>query len=183
MPQPAIGARHPLLDAHRVCHRLWVGAYPYPVQRLDFSLWVQCAAEFCGTEKSFASSLGSLQVFSIALHDDGEHRLNKDDIWLADRAAAEIDHHWRQGGRVLVTCAQGRNRSAFVAALALTRFTMMTADEAIGHLRRARRVPGVLVNEDFNAAIRRTNDWARMAAPSRETGLIRAGAPNPGGFL
>lgn len=158
------GELHPALDAHRIAPRLWVGSYPRPQRILPFTMWVQCAAEFGRPDPSdYGSSLAGdgLRIVWCPLHDDGR-KFEGRHFNRAIKAMHQVVAHHRQGGRVLVTCAQGRNRSAFVAALALTQLAPMTADQAIAHVRAHRpHRGGVLVNEQFNAALRSTDRWAR----------------------
>jgi len=55
--------------------------------------------------------------------------------------------------RVLVTCAQGINRSALVASLALARVTRLSADDLI-RVMRSRRHPSALFNPHFQGLLR-----------------------------
>jgi protein-tyrosine phosphatase len=56
--------------------------------------------------------------------------------------------------RVLVTCAMGINRSAFVAALALARITRLSADQLVT-LMRTRRDNHCLSNEHFRGYLQK----------------------------
>jgi protein-tyrosine phosphatase len=56
--------------------------------------------------------------------------------------------------RVLVTCAQGRNRSALVAAMALARVTRLGAEDLV-RLMRAKRDPQALSNPHFRELLAR----------------------------
>lgn len=168
----ALGERHHYLNAHRVLNRLWVGAWPQHVRRLDFTLWVQCASEFGAPGWEFGgTTLRGLRMRYCPLHDDGRPFMERH--WdRAVKAANEIEAHWREGGRVLVTCAEGRNRSAFVAALVVQSLTGYTSAMAIDHLRRTRAIRGgVLMNKAFCNALARTDGWARLPARERETGI------------
>ena len=68
---------------------------------------------------------------------------------LADDVAAEV----RRGGRVLMHCWGGRNRSGLLAALVLTRLERITGSQAYDRVRAVRR--GALVNLHFANYLKR----------------------------
>jgi hypothetical protein len=83
----------------------------------------------------------------------------------------------RGGERALVTCVQGRNRSAFVAALALQRLTGASGPEAADVVRAARQPDAgatVLVNPWFCALL------ARIPRAPRGSPLSRASTSGGG---
>lgn len=63
---------------------------------------------------------------------------SKEEIKTALSAARKVQQFRRQGARVLVTCAQGINRSALIAALALM-MEGLSARKAIAQIRRNRK--------------------------------------------
>jgi hypothetical protein len=125
------------IDAHRVADKLWIGGYPAdkedrPIQEVCgyFDVVVLCAVE--------------LQDLKFPCHvvkaplDDAKP--TPKEIQTALSAARTINVMRKRGKRVLVTCAAGVNRSAFIAALAL----MMAGDSAqmaISKIREHRRPP------------------------------------------
>lgn len=83
----------------------------------------------------------------FVIFDDTERGL-KDYIW--DRIKFAVDQaagRWRDGGKVLIRCQAGYNRSGLMMALVLMRLGL-TAEDAIELLRR-RRGPDVLINRVF----------------------------------
>jgi protein-tyrosine phosphatase len=82
----------------------------------------------------------------------------------AIRAAQKVSDLRRVGKRVLVTCAMGINRSAFVAALSLMQLNRLTAAQAVQHIRQIRGQQTVippLSNPSFVEALRRFEDAHR----------------------
>lgn len=135
------------LDASRVFNRLWVGGRP-PFDRdlPDFDLLVLCAEELQPRELSFHGG-----VFRCPLPDA---TLDIQQLTAAVMAARAVGDALLQGSRVLVTCAMGLNRSAFVASMAIARATRMTAPEIIA-LIRSKRGAQALSNAHFCACLSR----------------------------
>jgi protein-tyrosine phosphatase len=81
----------------------------------------------------------------------------KSDIALALSAARQVQALRRRGAKVLVTCAQGRNRSALIVALVLM-MEGMSADQAIQRVvERRKSAPfglKALTNRDFIKVLR-----------------------------
>jgi hypothetical protein len=116
MPPPA--HKVPGLDAHRIHGRLFVGsAPPKNVYRLGFETVVLAAEEWQPRSTSFE---GPLRVIHCPLPDGRLTKSEREAAWEASRLVAKAI---KRGDHVLVTCAMGRNRSAFIAALALHRIT------------------------------------------------------------
>jgi hypothetical protein len=69
------------------------------------------------------------------------------EIETAYTAASMVVGRWRRGRHVLVTCAQGRNRSGLIVGLALMMLGM-TDQQAVQAVRGARG-PTALSNRDF----------------------------------
>ena len=129
------------LDASNVARRLWVGSAP-PLDRdlPGFDALFLCAAEIQPATLGF-----SREVVRVPLHDDA---LTPYEIKRAMIGGKQVAEHLRRGHRVLVTCAQGRNRSAFVAALGLGLVTRMSSPDLV-QVMRERRHPTALSNSHF----------------------------------
>lgn len=134
------------LDASNIFTRLWVGGEP-PLDRdlPDFDLLVLCAREIQPEQIAFRRT-----VFRCPLPDS---RLNIHELTAAVLAGKAVGDALLARNRVLVTCAMGFNRSAFVASLALARITRMRAHEILA-LIRAKRNPSALSNPYFCQALR-----------------------------
>lgn len=129
------------MDASNVATRLWVGAAP-PFDRdlPDLDMLVLCAQEVQPTRVAFHGL-----VIRAPIPDSTLTNAELTRSLLASKAVAD---GLVRGQRVLVTCAQGRNRSALIACLALARLTRMSAEDLIQHIR-ARRHPEALSNPYF----------------------------------
>jgi protein-tyrosine phosphatase len=135
------------MDASNVATRLWVGAAP-PFDRdlPTFDTMVLCAAELQPERVAFHGLL-----IRCPIPDDALNQVELTRVLLASMAVA---NSIARGDRVLVTCAQGLNRSALVAALALHRLTRMSSRELIVHMR-LRRHPNALFNPHFQEILHR----------------------------
>lgn len=149
-PRVLIGERHRWLNANRVASRLWMGARVPPqchLRDLGFTLLVHCAVELPPGPDDYPG----VRVLFAPNNDQVGYALTQRQLDCAKMAAGQIARHWREGGRVLVTCAQGRNRSGLVCALALLRLSRLNAEQAIACIRQARQK--ALTNPDFVRAI------------------------------
>ncbi len=72
--------------------------------------------------------------------------LNRDELWAISRMMADYIH---LGGRVLVTCHAGRNRSGLMNALIVRRLLKCSGAQALAEVR-ARR-PNAVANPTFAA--------------------------------
>jgi hypothetical protein len=115
------------IDATRISPKLYVGSRPRTgrlLREIGFDVLVLCAqpSEYKLTYgvsgREFYAHFPGLQVIGCPL-DDSEERPDYESIKNAFLVAREVAHSIRRGRRVLLTCMEGRNRSAFVAALAL----------------------------------------------------------------
>jgi hypothetical protein len=138
------GAR---LDASAVYTRLWVGGRP-PFDRdlPDFDVLILCAEELQPERPAFHGT-----IFRCPLPDA---TLDLHQLTSAVLAARSTGDALIRGSRVLVTCGQGLNRSAFVAGMAIARITRMTTDDIIT-LIRSKRSSRALANPYFRDALRR----------------------------
>ncbi|MBW2672266.1 MAG: hypothetical protein JRD89_02470 [Deltaproteobacteria bacterium] len=83
---------------------------------------------------------------------DDAFEIVKGDWECALGAAEQIDAACAGGNRCLVTCVEGRNRSGFVAALAIHLIGDVLGDEAIAAVQNNRT--GALYNWHFQNALR-----------------------------
>jgi protein-tyrosine phosphatase len=95
------------VDADWIAKGLYIGSVPRSCG--SFDAVVLAAKEY--------QKLGLLCPVILAPLDDSVP--SREEIKIALAAAHKVNSLRRNGKRVLVTCAQGRNRSALVAALAL----------------------------------------------------------------
>jgi protein-tyrosine phosphatase len=119
------------LDADCVGSRLWVGSVPTELVCQHFEVVVLAAMEFQHLELA-------CETVRVPLDDDGYP--SGDDRRRALEAARVVHRHREEGRRVLVTCAQGKNRSALIAALALM-LEGSDATTAIAKVRDGRKLP------------------------------------------
>lgn len=131
-------------DRSQITPNIWVGAVPTDLPTLPSKGFSHLA--LCADEHQFPNSkVDGLDIRRCPLVDiDVGEVLNLDKAvsaahWVADSAFG--------GGKVLVTCAAGINRSALVAALAL-RLLGVSPQAAIDQIQ-ARRSPFCLNNETF----------------------------------
>ena len=139
------GLRCPI-DAHQIIERLWQGSFPEPgstLHRCGFDVLVLCAEEL----QPPSSLYHDLEVIHAGLDDGvGTPSLER----TARRAAAQVIEALRAGKRVLVTCAQGRNRSGLVVGLALKELMDRDVVDFV-----QRRRPNALTNPYFAELLRR----------------------------
>lgn len=133
------------IDASQVAPRLWVGARPPTDRDLPkIDVLVLCAKEIQPQKLAFHGT-----VIRCPLDDDPIHGVTMAELARAAQTSRTVARALANDGkRVLVTCAMGLNRSAFVASLALGRATTMSADRIIA-IMRTRRDPKCLFNEHF----------------------------------
>lgn len=135
------------MDASRVANRLWVGAEPPTDRDLpSFDVIVLCAEEIQPERMAFHGT-----VIRSPIPDGTLTNAELTRALLASKAVADA---LIAGRRVLVTCAQGINRSALVASLALARVTRMSARDLILTMR-LRRHPQALFNPHFQEILQR----------------------------
>lgn len=142
------------LDAHQIIERIWVGSRP-PIDRplTGYSMLVLCAEEIQPTTLAFRG-----RVVRCPLDDCNP--LPREHLVRALQAATQVVEEHKRGGRALITCAMGLNRSALVASLAILRLRRMSAD-AVVELVRQRRSSKALCNPAFVAIV---DDLARLPA-------------------
>jgi len=131
-------------DLDRVAHNLFVGKAPpcgglvgWPLDTV-----VLTAMEYQPPSSCFPG----MEVLRANLDDSGAPILERE-VREALTVGAKVSRRLRRGKAVLVTCAQGRNRSGMVAAIALI-MAGADANEAITRIRKARG-PMALSNPAF----------------------------------
>lgn len=149
--------------AHRVATNLWVGSAPTTRAHRaaiikHFDVLVLCAEEYQPSARAFPG----VEVVRCGIDDADLTRREKNRVFWG---AIEVLGARQNGQRVLVTCWQGRNRSALVAAAALI-FGGRSAQGAIAQVRRGRKVSHVLSNPSFVNFLRRF--WREYAAWTEE---------------
>lgn len=146
------------IEAHRVASKLWVGSFPVSPTVCDhFDVVVLCAVEHQSVP------FKGCHIIKAPLDDA---RPTAQEVHIAISAAKTIHELRRRGKRVLVTCAQGVNRSALVAAMALM-LEGHSAQSAIHTIREHRRPPiGLtpLFNPHFQALLRQLDRRNRRGA-------------------
>lgn len=150
-PRVVDAEAHDVYDASNIAPRLWIGARP-PLDRSypGVDLIVLCAAEY--QPRSFPHYDKAL--LNCPIPDDALSKAEQSRVLIAAQAVAR---ELKDGGRVLVTCQQGKNRSALVACLALAQITKATPEQLVDLVRKKRH-PNALYNPHFReylAAFRR----------------------------
>lgn len=131
---------------NKVTSKLYQGSVPDPASRYEgFSMIVLCAMEKQPELPRFKG-----QVLRPAFDDTTEP--TTEHIQRARDAAASVGAELMSGGRILVTCAAGLNRSGLVTGLALTMTTRLSAIEIVEMIRAARG-PDALCNGTFHQMI------------------------------
>jgi len=128
LPAPVI---QPQIDISKIAPRLYVGsapvdlAYPYT----GFSMIVLCAEEYQPELPAFQGKL-------VRCGFNDTDKPTREDLETAARATEEVYAELVARGRVLVTCAAGRNRSCLVAGMVLGR--RLPAADVIAAIRAGR---------------------------------------------
>jgi protein-tyrosine phosphatase len=145
---------HPFLragiDATPIAPKLYQGSaprLPHALRSAGFGTVVLCAHEI---QPANALLLG-IEVLRCPLDDNGSGPSLSE--WRrATRTAAQVARRVRSRRRTLVTCAQGRNRSGLVVALALHDLYGWSGAACVGIVQRLRE--GALTNPGFVRALR-----------------------------
>ena len=146
-----------LLNAHRIVERLYMGAYPeYRLPREPrFTMLVLTAWEKQPLRSEAQDIARGAVVVRIPL-DDADETFDEKLTPRLVEVGELIAHEIRRSGRVLVTCAQGINRSGLVVAHALLAMGFKNPVEIV---QARRRVPGgALRNPHF---VRHIENFAR----------------------
>jgi hypothetical protein len=137
------------MDASRVDRNLFVGSAPKPGTK-GFDVIVLCADEVQPSARHYPGVIVEHHPF------DDRPDLSSRELAVPVQAARRVARHLQAGRTVLVTCRMGRNRSAFVAALALHLASGRSGRRCVEQVRRHRVDPtGVraLANPGFRRAL------------------------------
>lgn len=142
------GDGYPSIDASNIARRLWIGSSP-PFDRPlpGFDILVLCAREHQPDHVGFRGTL-----LRCPLPDDQLTAREISGALVIARVLA--DRLVCSSARILVTCADGRNRSALVAGLAVGMATTMPPDSIVSLIRRSRSQES-LNNQHFVEVIER----------------------------
>lgn len=143
--QTVIGGDGSAIDAHEVYPGIWVGSVPPRGPRLaglGFTHVVLCAEDF----QFPAGQFSGVKVVHCP-YEDKEAAISNTALAMIFATARLVSEVALGGGRVLVTCAAGINRSALCAALAM-RMLGVSGSDAVDAIR-ARRYSYCLSNEVF----------------------------------
>lgn len=141
-----------MIDAARLASGLYQGSVPPPgreVARAGFDTVVLCAYEL-QPPHGLVPPRG-VRILRCPLDDDPTVPLTDDEWRMVVRTSETVERRVRRGQRVLVTCAQGRNRSGLVSAIALHLLTGMRGRDIIRHIRQRRA--NACTNSMFNRLI------------------------------
>ncbi len=136
-----------------------LGGYPYGnAPTGGFQVLVLCAEELQFLEEPreqppYASMRNPPYIHRCPLNDDGETPMSQLEWERAWETGGRVRDHILAGRRCLVTCAQGKNRSGLVVAIACHMLTKESGDKCVEHVRKMR--PGSLTNQWFVDALRR----------------------------
>lgn len=137
------------LEAHSIAHGLWQGSVPTPgheAARAGFDTIVFCAQEYQPPSFLYPGT----HVVRAPFADDYEKAPSRKEIVAARRAGRLAAQRVQEGGKVLVTCIAGRNRSGLVSAYALCHLYGLSGDQAMILVRRRRKhAKPVLENPHF----------------------------------
>jgi protein-tyrosine phosphatase len=134
------------LDATCIGPRLYQGSAPNSgsaLRNARFTLVVLCAKEYQPSSERFPG----VHVLHVPFDDSLTPSIGE--LRAAAAAADTVAREIRNGGRVLVTCMAGRNRSGLVTAMALVALNGWTGDQAARHIQALR--PNALTNTAFVA--------------------------------
>lgn len=143
----------PSFTANEVFPKLWQGSAP-PIGdrlRLDgFTHLALCAEEYQPTPPDLA--FPGVEVF-YAPNDDAFEGLTDSQLRGAVTTARKVANALATGGKVLVTCREGRNRSGLVSALAIHMLTGKPGTSCVRDVHMHR--PRSLMNPAFVRMLRR----------------------------
>jgi len=146
------------IDASCVLKRLWQGSMPPVEQALPaFSIIVLAADSYQPESVAWRGRVVRAPM------EDAEPSQN--DIVRALAAAREVATEIRRGGRALITCHAGLNRSGLICAMTILMLRPKATPDAAIKVIRARRDPQALSNPHFVTAIR--NLWSSRTPTAR----------------
>lgn len=125
------------MTASRIAPKLYQGSLPPSSALLraqSIETIVLCAAELQPDDRQFGEGIEVLRC----PFNDNQSLPSVATLDAIKRTASAVAARVRARKRVLVTCAQGRNRSGLVTALALTDLYGISGQEAVACVQRAR---------------------------------------------
>ena len=137
------------VEANRIAPRLHQGSAPpygHVLYDAGFDLLVLCAEE----HQPDALLFPGVEVVHCPM-DDADRPPNNEELDYASTAAARAADVVRAGGRALITCWAGKNRSGFVMVLTLHNLTGRSGQSCIRRVRVGR--PIALENAHFVAML------------------------------
>lgn len=156
----------PKFDATLIHPGLWQGSRPpfgFVLSRAGFNMVVLCAEEFqpphvmpAGYDvliRGMGTPFPDVEVVYAPNDDSFTIPPSREQLKTALAASARVADVIRAGGKVLVTCWMGKNRSGLVSALTLHRLLGISGFQAAHRIRCRRR--GALSNPYFIEALGR----------------------------
>lgn len=116
-------------DCSKILPRLYQGAYPPADETLiahSFNVVVLCAFEYQPDARLFHG----LTVLRCPIDDSNDVELTHAERRMVHNTASRVVTAHRSGGRIYVSCWQGRNRSGVVSALAVRQIVGCSGREA-----------------------------------------------------
>lgn len=150
--------------ASKIAPGLWQGGYPVDPQdarQAGFSTIVLCAKELQMSGPDDEALFEGLRVINAPL-DDRDGSPSRDEVPIAVEAANRVVEDMKAGKHVLVTCAQGRNRSGLVCALVLISWFGIDGREAVKRVKAAR--PKTLTNPTIAEFLEKVPRGGKIAA-------------------
>jgi hypothetical protein len=135
------------VGASEIIERLWVGGF-VPAKfssngtngerifDVGFDVWVACAQELQDVFDREACK--RLKIVQCPLGDNYFTVSSPSRLKLIDKAVKRIVRLYEEGNTILITCAEGRNRSAMIAALVVKRIKGISGEEAVALVRKNR---------------------------------------------
>lgn len=158
------------LDATQIIPGLWQGGRPRmggTVRAAGFSMLILCAVEYqppmtvmewqeadlAMVIARYGAPFPGVRVYHCPLWDIFDSPPTRETLRMAIDASIAAADAIRMGGRVLVTCQQGKNRSGLVSALTVHRLQGLSGEACVAVVKRARRI--ALTNPQFVEALAR----------------------------
>ena len=137
----SVSAFQNAVDASQITPLIWQGGYPARMR--GFGALVLCAREL----QERPPCAADVRLIRAPMDDTDDPASQPAICRTAIEAARRVLDEISEGRTVLVTCAQGRNRSGLATALAILQLYGVSGAEALEIVRRAR--PRALTNPAF----------------------------------
>jgi hypothetical protein len=164
-----------MIDAHEITRGLWQGSAPPSGPELrhsGFDVLVLAAMEI----QPAATAFPGVDRARICLDDE---KLTYPQLCEALVLSSRVARAISGGAKVLVTCAQGRNRSGLISALALMRLSGCDGSQAIRVVRQRRHSPfgRAMTNDSYNEVLTQIPRGVQKLHP--ESIVLAAGSGSP----